>query len=100
MQKENPKALGIFACKTGLDSSCWINMKVPSLRAAKCHDDYTTKFCRLHNDAHILCLGQNTIGPEVAKEMVKRFVTTEFEGDRHVQRLQKVHGLCGAENKL
>ncbi|CAD7946871.1 unnamed protein product [Amoebophrya sp. A120] len=86
------EALGVFVCQTGLESSCGLNQKGhKQIRAAVCHDDYTAKFCRLHNGANVLCLGQATLGDEVAKEMVLRFLSTAFEGGRHQGRVEKIH---------
>lgn len=46
-----------------------------------------------HNDANVMSLGGRTTGPEVAKEMVDAFLSTQFEGDRHAGRIAKIHGL-------
>eukprot|EP00392_Amoebophrya_sp_AT5.2_P012850 g12957.t1 len=81
---------GIFLCPTGLDSSCRLNQKCKAVRAAPCHDEYTAKMCRLHNNAQVLCAGYQTTGPEILKEMVKTFLTTDFEGGRHADRVGKI----------
>ena len=50
-------------------------------------------FLMKHNDANVMSLGGRTTGPEVAKEMVDAFLSTQFEGDRHAGRIAKIHGL-------
>lgn len=64
--------------------------KVPGVRCALCWDATTARLARQHNDANILSLGQRVIGSETAKEIVRVFLGTEFEGGRHVQRLAKL----------
>src|SRR5665213_563758 len=54
--------------------------KVRGIRAALCHDEYTARFARLHNDANVLALGARLIAPELADEILRIFLTTTFEG--------------------
>lgn len=83
---------GILVCSTGI-GMCIAANKVHGIRAALCHDLFTTRRARQHNDANILCLGEEEVAEELAREMVKVFLTTEFEGGRHQRRLDKVHRL-------
>ena len=64
--------------------------KVKGIRAAVCSEHYSAKYTRLHNDANILCLGGRVIGEELAKELVDVFLNTEFEGGRHLRRVNYI----------
>jgi len=88
---------GILVCSTGIGMSIVAN-KVPGVRAALCHDTFSAKRSREHNDANILCLGEWVLGEGLAKEIVKAYLAAEFEGGRHAQRLEKVRAL--EEGKL
>jgi len=61
--------------------------KVRGARAALCHDEYTARFARLHNDANVLALGARLVAPELACAVVDVFLETDFEGGRHIERL-------------
>lgn len=80
---------GILICGTGLGMSMVAN-KFPHVRAALCNDLFTAKMSRMHNDANILVLGGRIIGKDLAAEIVKVWLTTPFEGDRHLKRLHKI----------
>jgi ribose 5-phosphate isomerase B len=80
---------GIAICGTGIGMSIVAN-KYPGVRAALCHDSYTARMSRLHNDANILVLGGRVIGTEVAIELLKQWLATQFEGGRHQRRLDKI----------
>jgi ribose 5-phosphate isomerase B len=64
--------------------------KVRGARAALCHDETTARLARFHNDANLLSLGERIVGPELALAIVDVFLTTGFEGGRHVERLAEV----------
>lgn len=64
--------------------------KVHGARAALCHDEYTARFARLHNDANVLSLGARVVATELALDIVDVFMDTEFEGGRHVPRLEEI----------
>lgn len=81
---------GILICGTGIGMSIVAN-KLKNIRAALCNDLFTAKMSRLHNDANILCLGARVIGADLAKEIVKVWLTTSFEGERHLKRLEKIN---------
>jgi ribose 5-phosphate isomerase B len=80
---------GILVCGTGIGMSMVAN-KHPGIRAALCHDLYTARLSREHNDANILVLGGRVIGKGLALEMVKVWLETEFLGGRHAARLEKI----------
>jgi ribose 5-phosphate isomerase B len=61
--------------------------KVRGVRAALCHDEYTARFARLHNDANVLSLGARLTAPELACAILDVFLETEFEGGRHAERI-------------
>lgn len=83
---------GIVLCGTGIGISIAAN-KVKGIRAALCHETYTAKMSRQHNNANVLAMGGRTTGPEIAKEIVRTWMTTEFEGGRHERRVNKIMAL-------
>ena len=76
---------GILTCGTGLGVSIAAN-KIRGIRAALCNDLYTAKKSREHNESNVLAFGSRVIGIEVAKEIVKVWLETDFEGGRHIPR--------------
>lgn len=70
--------------------SCIVANKVPGIRAALCHDSYTARNSRAHNNANVLTLGSRVIGVDIAKEIVSVWLATEFGGGRHAQRVSKI----------
>jgi ribose 5-phosphate isomerase B len=80
---------GILICGTGIGMSIVAN-KFPGIRASLCNELFTAKMSRLHNDANILVLGGRIVGRDLAKEIVRTWVTTPFEGERHSKRLKKI----------
>jgi len=88
--------LGVIACGTGIGVSMAAN-KIDGARAALCSFEYHAKMAREHNDANICCIGARVIGPELAKEIIRTFVTTDFSGvDRHARRRDKIMALENA----
>jgi len=88
--KKVPKAIVI--CGSGIGASIVAN-KFPDVRAALCHDIFSAKMSRLHNDANVLALGARIIGDELAKEILKCWLQTKFEGGRHLRRIKKIQEL-------
>jgi ribose 5-phosphate isomerase B len=82
-------ATGILVCGSGIGISISAN-KVKGIRAALVHDAYTARMARQHNDANVVCLGERVTGSEVAKDAVKVFLGTEFEGGRHANRVNLI----------
>jgi len=80
---------GILICGTGIGMSIVAN-KFPGVRASLCNGIFTARMSRLHNDANVLVLGGRVIGKDLAKEIVRTWVSTPFEGERHARRLKKI----------
>ena len=80
---------GILICGTGIGMSIVAN-KIPDIRASLCNDLFTAKMSRLHNDANVLVIGGRIVGRDLAKEIVRTWFSTEFEGGRHANRLKKI----------
>ena len=81
---------GILICGTGLGMSMVAN-KYPNVRAALCNDLFSAKMSRMHNDANILVMGGRVIGKDLAAEILKVWLSTTFEGERHLKRLNKIN---------
>ena len=80
---------GIAICGTGIGISMALN-RHEGIRAGLCTDTTMARLTREHNDANVLCLGARVIGTEVAFDIVKTFLETEFEGGRHQPRIDKI----------
>ncbi len=87
---------GILVCGTGIGIGLAAN-KVKGIRCATCSETVSTGLTRLHNDANMLSLGARIVGVEVAKEMVRVFLTTEFEGGRHAERIATIADIEGGK---
>ena len=74
--------------------SCMVANKVPGIRAAMCYDQATASNSREHNNANVLTLGAGLIGPNLAQQIVKTFLTTEFAGGRHTRRVDKIDAIA------
>jgi ribose 5-phosphate isomerase B len=79
---------GILICATGI-GMCIAANKVRGIRAAQCYDVFTAHRCRMHNDANICCLAAEE-GDAKVKVIVEDFLNTEFEGGRHIARINKI----------
>ncbi len=77
---------GIVLCGTGVGIGMAAS-KVRGIRCVTCTDTYSAKMSRLHNDANMLALGSRVLGPELAKDIVRVWLMTEFEGERHARRV-------------
>ena len=80
---------GLLICGTGIGMSIVAN-RFAGVRAALCHDLYTARISREHNNANILALGGRVTGKGLAREILKVFLETEFQGGRHERRVQKI----------
>ena len=80
---------GVLICGTGIGMSIAAN-RHREVRAALVHDGLTARLARQHNDANVLVLGGRLLGPELAKDCVRIFFSTAFEGGRHVARGAKL----------
>lgn len=86
--------MGVVVCTTGIGISIAAN-KVRGIRCAHCADTLETELCRRHNNANMLALGAGFTGPKLALEMVKVFLSTEFEGGRHGRRVALMDAIEG-----
>ncbi len=80
---------GVLVCGTGIGISIAANRE-PSVRAAVVHDVTSARLTRQHNDANVMALGARLIGTEVARDCLRVFLDTPFEGGRHAARVAKL----------
>ncbi len=80
--------VGILVCGTGIGMSIAANRN-RKIRAANCHNEFTARMSREHNDANVLCIGARVLGESVVEEIVKVWLETDFAGGRHQQRIQQ-----------
>ncbi len=80
---------GVLVCGTGIGMAIAANRHAV-VRAAVCHDITSTRLARAHNDANVLALGARLVGEEVAKDCLRAFLSTAFEGGRHARRVDKL----------
>ncbi len=84
---------GILICGTGIGMSIVAN-KVKGIRCAHCHDTFSARMTRLHNDANVLAFGERVIGAGLMTDIVEAFLTTPFSNEeRHVNRINKIIAL-------
>ncbi len=83
---------GILICGTGIGMSIVAN-RFPGVRAALCHDLYTARLSREHNDANLLVLGGRLLGKGLAKEILQVWLDSEFQGGHHQRRIAKINSL-------
>ncbi len=83
---------GILICGTGI-GMCITANKFSGVRAATCHDSVTAEYSRLHNDTNVLCLSADQLSDQLADQIVRIWLKTEFEQGRHARRLQKIADL-------
>jgi ribose 5-phosphate isomerase B len=86
---------GILICSSGIGMSIAAN-KVKGIRAALCCGTLGADRARRHNDANVLCLGQDALDTASALDIVRVYLSTAFEGGRHLRRLEKIRGLEAA----
>jgi ribose 5-phosphate isomerase B len=83
---------GILVCGTGIGMAIAAN-KVPGVRAACCHDTYSAERARKSNDAQVLCLGSQVVGPALASQVLVRWLESEFGGGRSTRKVEKLKSL-------
>lgn len=86
---KNENERGILLCGTGIGMSIVAN-KVPGIRAAVCHDSYSTEKSRKSNNAQVMCLGARVIGTELAKSLVELWLNCEFAGGGSKEKVDKI----------
>lgn len=89
MVSEGEVPRGILVCGSGIGMSIVAN-KFKGVRAALCHNIYSAKYSRLHNDSNVLCLGGRVTGEDLTREIVETWLNTPFEGGRHQERLNLI----------
>ena len=81
---------GILICGTGIGMAISAN-KVPGIRAAVCHDSFSTERSRKSNDAQIMCMGARVIGIELAKQLVDIWLKCEFAGGGSTAKVERIN---------
>ena len=84
----NKDSFGILICRTGIGMSMAAN-RFHGIRAALCTCEFHARACRNHNDANVLCLGEGITGFALASSIVDIFLASDFEGGRHLRRINK-----------
>jgi ribose 5-phosphate isomerase B len=84
--------LGVLVCGSGV-GVCIAANKIAGIRAATVHDFTSARLAREHNDANIVCLGARFVGEQVALDALDAFLSAEFEGGRHIERVAKITAL-------
>ena len=85
----NKGSFGILICGSGMGMAMAAN-KTKNIRAALCYSAKNTKLSRLHNNANIITLGERLINKNKAISLIKIFLSTKFEGGRHLRRIKKI----------
>ena len=85
----NKGSFGILICGSGMGMAIAAN-KNKNIRAALCYSMKNTKLSRLHNNANIITLGERLIDKNKAISLIKIFLSTKFEGGRHLRRVKKI----------
>jgi len=83
---------GILICASGI-GMCIVANKIAGTRAAVCHDTFSARRAREHNDVNVLCLGEWVIGQGLMREVVTTYLSTEFAGGRHARRVEKIRAI-------
>ena len=87
--KNNNNHVGILVCGSGMGMNITAN-KHKNIRAAQCFNLKSTKLSRLHNDANVITLGSRLLTKKNALNCVSVFLSTKFEGGRHLKRIKKI----------
>ena len=87
--KLEPNCYVVLVCGTGIGISIAAN-RHENIRCALCHDEFTARLAREHNDANVIAFGARVIGAGVAISAVEAFLKTEFAGGRHERRVKKI----------
>ncbi len=90
--QNNNRALGILICATGIGMAITAN-KFKGIKAAVCHNKIAAIYSRKHNNANILCLGSRVNTIEEIKEILNIWLSTPFDGERHLRRIKKIESI-------
>ena len=83
---------GILICGTGIGMAMVAN-KIPGVRAACCHDPYSAERARKSNDAQVLTMGSQIIGPMLGRQLLDHWLASEFAGGRSTGKVEKIRKL-------
>ena len=89
---EEQGTMGILICGSGIGMSMAAN-KFDGIRAALCHNEYSARMARKHNDANVICLGERVSGEGMIEAIIKSWDKAEFEAGRHQGRVEKINAL-------
>ena len=87
--KDGRAERGVLICGSGIGVSIAAN-RTPAIRAALTHDVEDARLARRHNDANVICFGGRTMAADTARNCLRVFLETEFEGGRHARRVEKL----------
>ncbi len=87
--KDGRAERGVLICGSGIGVSIAAN-RYPEIRAALTHDTQDARLARQHNDANVICFGGRTMAADAARDCLRVFLETEFEGGRHARRVEKL----------
>lgn len=96
MVSEGTADRGVLICGTGIGMAIAAD-KVPGVRASSITSPAFAELFRQHNNGNVVCLSGRFIEPELNKQIVKTFLTTDFEGGRHERRVAKIAALDAKE---
>lgn len=85
-------SLGVLICGSGIGMSIAAN-KFEGIRAALCHNEYSARMARQHNDANVLCLGERVSAEGMIEAIIQAWNEAKFEGGRHTNRVEKINFL-------
>ena len=88
--QENKCDKGVLICRSGIGMSIVAN-KFKGIRCALCHDEFTAKYSRMHNDSNILAMGADDVTVNDAICILRMWLATEFEGGRHKERINLIN---------
>lgn len=80
---------GILICGTGIGMSIAAN-KVKGIRCGHCHDAFSARMTKMHNDANMIAFGERVIGVGVMIDIVDAYLSAKFESGRHLRRVEKI----------
>ncbi len=87
--KMSEESFGVLICGSGIGISIAANRHA-GIRCALCSESLSAKLARKHNDANVIAMGGRLIGADLAVDLVREFISTEFEGGRHLKRIEKI----------
>lgn len=90
--QENSDSFGVLICGSGIGMSMAAN-KFDGIRAALCHNEYSAKMARNHNNANVICLGERVSGQGMIEAIINSWLESNFEEGRHTQRVEKINNL-------